>query len=943
MHSSTKSNKRQRLIASPAQTPPHTPPQRRTSLSSVLLTAERKKIEGKYHSNDNTQENGRVPTQRIDKATNSSQESKDTNQVDQATTESTTPPNGSESHGKDVHPKILSGSQHISNLDRVHEFISSNADGYTPKQAFSKGDEIGFINTAKEIAQSLTATPAEPKMIFEFTKEAATHNSNLLEHAGFDYENYLKTTERNSTLTMGSELRPIEQLDKLLGHHPSYPLFRWNTIHGIDYPAADLPEPIRKQDLLDQIAKGNHKSALQKEAKAHVDKAMVSDIELGYGIPITIECITKLKDAEVYPIGLQHQLTIDENGNIIPKKRISHDLSNKRETGRSINQRVNEYLLPSVLYGYALLRFLHLIHNIRWNNPGKVILMNKIDIEKAYRRFHTTPKIASKCIAIWPTATHDEIGVLLTRLPFGSSPAPAHFSVGSDITCDLANDLTQCKHWDPKEVNSPLLAAVPDTAELPPDTPFGRALESDVILPTNQTAGTEGYIDDLATAVLSTETNSEQVERAKSAVLMALHLQFRPHSGDLEPIKRPEAASKRKLQAEGGLVETLTFLGWTINSRAFTIALPAEKAKAWSRSIKSLLESSNKVTHQTMATLVGRINHVAFIIPQARHFINRIRRDEQRAARHRAVKLARETKEDLKLWLQFITYAKNGISINSVIFRTPTSISISDACETGMGGYDPLSGNMWRHEFSEIEQRAFTLNTKEFLAAQISQELTLKNDPSEFPCHLNIGDSTVAEAWMYKSNHDPEHSPIQNAIARRMASNLIERKGCNYSQHIRGEENIFADSLSRDTHLPPEELIKRFKSLTHPLKPSHMQISPLSNQTTSWIDSLARLSPKKRELLWQHTPSTIGAGTFGANSSQKSQPTTTTSVNSPKTNETQSSLYSWIQSRMVSSTKTRVPSKAVLRERPQIMYQRLSSLVVGQTPDSTSAVKSASK
>jgi hypothetical protein len=77
---------------------------------------------------------------------------------------------------------------------------------------------------------------------------------------------------------------------------------------------------------------------------------MKSDVNLGYGIILTPECIKKLKHAEVYPIGLQHQQTIDEHGNIIPKKRISHDLSNRRNISLSINQRVQDELLPSVLY-----------------------------------------------------------------------------------------------------------------------------------------------------------------------------------------------------------------------------------------------------------------------------------------------------------------------------------------------------------------------------------------------------------------------------------------------------------------------------------------------------------------------------------------------------------------------------------------------------------------
>ena len=424
---------------------------------------------------------------------------------------------------------------------------------------------------------------------------------------------------------------------------------------------------------------------------------------------------------------------------------------------------------------------------------------------------------------------------------------------------------------------------------------------------------------------------------------MALHLQFRPHAGDKEPISRPNTASDRKLLAEGGLAEEITFLGWTINTRTFQISLPHEKATAWSDSITKLSKRTDKITHQELMTLIGRINHVGFIIPQARHFINRLRREEARAEKHRATRLTREAKEDLKLWLNFIQYAKRGISINSVVFRTPTSISISDACETGMGGYDPLTGKMWRHAFTEEEQTSFTLNAKEFLAAAISQELSLKDDNSPYPCHLNVGDSRVAEAWLYKSNHDPDTQPVQNAIARHMAHNLISTNACNYSQHIKGEWNVIADSLSRDTHLNRNEHSLLLQNHSHPLNPMSHQILPLSNQITSWIASLARSQPKKRELQWAHTPSTLAAGTSGNTSSEKSQPTTSTSSTSPKTSVTQSSLCSWIQSKMENSTNNNELSKAILRDRPPIMYARLSNLVVGQTQDSTDKAKYVSK
>jgi hypothetical protein len=240
------------------------------------------------------------------------------------------------------------------------------------------------MSSIETILAEDTPPPTKSEFRFEFTLDAAEHNSRVLQTFNFDFKTAPTAQGPNSTISMGSELWPIQQLDMLLSHHPSYKLFRWNTIHGIDYPIADLPEQQRLTDLETQMDKGNHKSALQPEAIEHVTKAMHSNTSLGYTIPITLDGIRHLKEAVVYPIGLQHQLTINENGAIIPKKRISHNLSNKQDLKRSINQRVDKHQLPSVLYGYALLRFLHLIHNIRCHNPNQPILCNKIDIEKAY-------------------------------------------------------------------------------------------------------------------------------------------------------------------------------------------------------------------------------------------------------------------------------------------------------------------------------------------------------------------------------------------------------------------------------------------------------------------------------------------------------------------------------------------------------------------------------
>ena len=248
---------------------------------------------------------------------------------------------------------------------------------------------------------------------------------------------------------------------------------------------------------------------------------MAEDVKLGYGIQLTLESVKKIKHAEVYPVGCQDQLTIDEHGNVIPKKRVTHDLSFNKKDGKSVNQRVREDELPGVIYGHAMLRFLHLVHHLRWSHPNERILCNKIDIEKAYRRLHTQASIAAKCIAVWfldemwngsYQKSRDQVGVLLTRLPFGSSPAPAEFCVTSEISFDLANDLLHCSAWDPASLPSPYAHQLPPPSRLPADSSFGQAAEADVKLEPSILGGTEGYIDDGACAVLYAPSNQRMVQ-----------------------------------------------------------------------------------------------------------------------------------------------------------------------------------------------------------------------------------------------------------------------------------------------------------------------------------------------------------------------------------------------------------------------------------------------
>ena len=106
-----------------------------------------------------------------------------------------------------------------------------------------------------------------------------------------------------STISYSYELCPISQLEPLLQHHPSFDCFTENHMNGIDYPINNINDENRVRVLEATIEQGNHKSVLKDDERPHVTKLMTQDVELGCGIPISIDCIKKIPGAEVYPVG----------------------------------------------------------------------------------------------------------------------------------------------------------------------------------------------------------------------------------------------------------------------------------------------------------------------------------------------------------------------------------------------------------------------------------------------------------------------------------------------------------------------------------------------------------------------------------------------------------------------------------------------------------------
>ena len=362
--------------------------------------------------------------------------------------------------------------------------------------------------------------------------------------------------------------------------------------------------------------------AASSQSMERVGELLAKDVTHGFTIPLPIAVVELIPGAMVQPLGLVQQLTVDLDGKRKAKFRLTQDLSfstDRKGKPTAINARVDMAAYAEMVYGWCLPRIIHFIVALRLQNPTLLILISKYDYSDAYRRIAHSATAAAQTIAI-----NGATAFLSLRLTFGGSPNPLTWCMFSELVTDLANEIGQCNKWDPAECRSPAQPMTPDPLRLPASVPIAQARRMAVHIPPTKAGGrVDRFIDDLINVFLDTPANCQ---RHPNIVPLAMHLTSRPHAGDnAEPIPHRPILSIPKLIAEGRPEEVQIVLGWRLNTRLLEVSLPDDKNRAWSADVRKLREAGNCLRKE-LETLVGRLNHTAYIIPNARHSMSRIRR-----------------------------------------------------------------------------------------------------------------------------------------------------------------------------------------------------------------------------------------------------------------------------------------------------------------------------
>ena len=688
-----------------------------------------------------------------------------------------------------------------------------------------------FLPTIDKIINTPSHTPSSPPLKFELMMVAALHNMEVLRGCDDSIQELIQKNKK-SFIGPGSEFRSVHLLETLFMHHHNWCKIYNSLSRGSIWPLLPLSDENRIAKNKEFITRGNHKSAIKYEDE--FVKIVRSEISQGWMFPLPMNYINVLKHGELAPVGIDDKVWSElPDGSKKVKYRLTHDQSFEGSVGKSVNGRVREEDLAPLLYGGCFSRIIHYIVDVRLRHPNIPILGAKSDFKAAYRRVSLHGSIAEKCAIMC-----EGFALPSLRLTFGGSPCPPEFCIYSELPADLANDLLRCSDWDPNKLKSPHSDQLKKPLVLGPEIPFCQAKNLDVQLEPDDFGKVDIFIDDRMVVIPDLNANRN---RAVQALLLSIHTLCRPLDPN-EPIQRDDCLSLSKLVEEGQLSERFVLLGWQIDTRRMTIALPSKKSQRWDKDLGNII-FRKKISFGMLESMLGRLNHAASAYPIMRYFLSRIRAlltswDVSNKSKKVERYLSTQVIEDFRLWKDdFLPVISKGLSLNLITYRRPSFLCWSDACPEGLGGFDH-KGRAWRYQIPPEfrDSMKHRNNCLEFLAMMFTiWQAVLQDESCHEECFLSLGDNSSAVGWLHKASIDPSKNLPLFLASRKFAQIVLENNSCIYSQHIPGVSNSIADILSRRFDLNDDELTTYLNSVSSYQVQNSFRLFPVHQEINSWM------------------------------------------------------------------------------------------------------------
>ena len=188
---------------------------------------------------------------------------------------------------------------------------------------------------------AIIKAPVKSNIIFQNTESAANHNAEVLGKVNFDWD-VVKKQEENTSIHPENKFRELKYIKPLFDLHENGDKLKEIVLNGASYhfdPSIDHSTEQAEEDFYFNIDRGNNKTTMGNED--FIMKSIDKEVSRDLAFPIPLNWVPLIPGIAVTLIGVAKQYTLNKNGGIIPKNRMTHDCSRPRKSGLSLNLRID--------------------------------------------------------------------------------------------------------------------------------------------------------------------------------------------------------------------------------------------------------------------------------------------------------------------------------------------------------------------------------------------------------------------------------------------------------------------------------------------------------------------------------------------------------------------------------------------------------------------------
>ena len=616
-------------------------------------------------------------------------------------------------------------------------------------------------------------------------------------------------------------------------------------------------EPWSEAAIQAAIDRGPHTSALTPEARNLIDEEMEYQIQAGFSEMVLWSAIQ-----HSYPLNLKVSplAVIPQVGR---RGRLLLDLSFPSQAARPASKRqrrnwvVPPPLAPSVNsttiqqspaypvkeLGRVLPRLLAFMSCVP---REETIMFAKIDLSDGFWRMLVRESDKWNFTYVLPGAADAPLRLIIPHaLQMGWTESPGYFCATTETGRDILQALIDGGTWLPPHVFDSYMS---------PEAVVRRQSSPVTDRPWQMSAV---YVDDYILAAVENAEGST-LQRTGRAALHTIHGLFPPpdrsgHVSGKDPIslKKLEAGDARWAQAK-------ELLGFVFDGQSRTVHLTQRKALGITEAITRLLKKT-RAPVQKFQSVVGKMRHVATILPSARSLFTPLNRALRGNPSTISLSASGEVRAALLDLRQLITTLAARPTHVMEILPAPDAnyIGYCDASAFGAGGVwfsgtNPLPETVWRLQWplditaavvSESNPTGTLTNSDLEMAAVVLQLNVLEPlVPSMHHKSLQIhSDNTPSVAWLTKMATKTANSDAAHRLVRGLALRQRMLHSAPVSiTHVAGADNNLADIASQAiTHLDDDHAFLTHFDNLFPLQERFWQrASPPPAQLSNVISTL---------------------------------------------------------------------------------------------------------